>query len=278
MTAAFELLKLRRSRRPWLAIGACLLYLVLMLFGFYTYARAEAGDQVEFRYTFENESYFNGLTFSLYGFYFGFLMVLPVFAATEGGAQIAGETGTRSLHLLLTRPLSRTRIFFTKFLVAAGYVWLLTGLLLGLALGTGLLAVGWGELNLYPGVLQMTERPQSLTQDEALQRFCMAWPAASFALLVPLALSFWFSTWMKSAVNAVGTSVSLYLVFLVISQIQFFRELRPWLFTSDLAFWRELFQEDVDWSGAGQAAARLAAFLFVFLALGYRRFRRREEL
>ena len=61
------------------------------------------------RYTFENRSYFNGLTFALYSFYFGFLLVLPIFVATEGAAQIAGDTSSGSIYLLLTRPVSRAR-------------------------------------------------------------------------------------------------------------------------------------------------------------------------
>ena len=76
MIARLEWLRLRRSRRPTLAAAGLVFFLIMMLVGFYTYARDEAGDDVEFRYTFENESYFNGLTFALYAFYFGFLLLL----------------------------------------------------------------------------------------------------------------------------------------------------------------------------------------------------------
>ena len=84
MIARLEYLRLARSRRPLLAVVMLTLFLGLMLLGFYTYAQTETGGQAQFRYTFENRSYFNGLTFALYAFYFGFLLILPVFAATEG--------------------------------------------------------------------------------------------------------------------------------------------------------------------------------------------------
>ena len=71
-----ELLKLVRSRRPVLAALSSALFLTLMLVGFYTYARTRTRGAVDFGYTFENESYFNGLTFTVYSFYFGFLLVL----------------------------------------------------------------------------------------------------------------------------------------------------------------------------------------------------------
>jgi len=272
-----ESLRLWRSRRPLLALGSVLFFLALMLLGFYTYAQTQTGGDAEFRYTFENRSYFNGLTFALYAFYFGFLLVLPIFAATEGGAQIAGETAAGTLYLLLTRPLTRARLFVTKLLIAGTLSTALVAALIALSLGIGLIAVGWGNLTLYPGVLQMTEQRQHLSQADALRSFALAWPAASIALLAPLSMSFFVSSWVKSPVNAVGTSVALYLVLYVISEVHFFEELRPWLFTSYMSYWRGLFREEVDWGPLVRDGARLLGFSFLFLGLAFRRFRNREE-
>ena len=277
MSVALEGLRLVRSRRPLVAAGALVLFLVLMLVGFYTYAEARTGGQADFRYTFENRSYFNGLTFALYAFYFGFVLLLPIFAATEGGAQLAGDTGSGTLGLFLTRPVSKARLFFTRFAVAAGYTTLVTGIFLAVALGLGLVAVGWGDLRLYPGVLQMTDRPQSLTQDEALVRFALVWPTASLTLLAPLAFAFWISSLTRSAVNAVSTAAALYLVLYLIAEVHFFADLRPWLFTSHAAAWRELFQEEPDLTALGRHVSASLGFTCLFLALGFGRFRRREE-
>ena len=275
---SFEVLKLLRSRRPAVAVAALVLFLTLMLLGFYTYAKTETGGQVAFRYTYENENYFNGLTFALYAYYFGVLMVLPIFAATEGGAQLAGETASKTLNLMLTRPLSRSRIFLTKFVIAALYMTVLVGLLLAATLGVGLLAVGWGELNIYPGVLQMTDQHQHLSQREALRAFLLAWPAASVALLAPLALGFLLSVWIKHPINAVAASVATYLVLYVVSQIHFFRELGPFLFTTHLGYWRDIFREQMHWPSLLRDGAKLLAFAFGFLALAHHRFRVREEI
>ncbi len=277
MIIRLELLRVWRSRRPLLTGFSLLFFLMLMLLGFYTYARTETGGDVDFRYTYENESYFNGLTFALYAFYFGFLLILPIFAATEGGAQIAGDTASRTLNLYLSRPLTRSRIFFTKFTIAACGAALVVGFFLAISLALGLFTVGWGDLRIYPGVLQMTSRPQALSQDEALFRFFLAWPTATLALLTPLSLSFLLSSWAKSPINAVGISFALYLMLYVIAEIHFFRELRPWLFTSSMSYWRGLFQEEIPWKTMGQEAAKLCGFTALFLALAFRRFRTREE-
>lgn len=277
MIARLELLRLWRSRRPLLAMFALVFFVCLMLLGFYTYAQSKTGGNSDFRYTYENRSYFNGLTFTLYAFYFGFLLILPIFVATEGGSQIAADTARGTMNLYLTRPLSRARIFFTKVVIGCGFSTLLVAGFLIFTMLTGLLLVGWGDLDLYPGVLQMTDRHQHLEQSQALWRFALAWPAASLALLAPLTLSLLLSTWMRSAVNAVGAAVSLYLILYVIAEIHFFADLRPWLFTTYMAYWRELFQEQIDWGRMLEDAARLSAFTLLFLALAFRRFRRRQE-
>lgn len=273
----FELLKLRRSRRPLSAALALALFLMLMLCGFWLYAKKRFGDEPDFRFTFENQSYFNGLTFTLYAFYFGSLLLLPIFVATEGGALLAGESSSGTLRLLLTRPVSRGRVLLTKALVLVIYATLLTGAFLATCLLLGLFVVGWGELSLYPGVLQMTSTPQHLSQGQALARFALIWPAASVGLCAPAAFSLLCSAWSRGPVNAAGVAVSLYLVMHVVSGVSFFEDLRPLLFTTFLGYWRELFQEHVDGARLARDAAKLAAFSLLFLALAHHRFRTRQE-
>ena len=274
----FETIKLLRSRRPLVALAALVLFIVLMLMGFYTYADNETGGRAEFRYTFESSSYFNGLLFALYAFYFAVLIVLPIFAAAEGGAQLTSESAGGTIQLLLARPISRSRIFMTKLSTAVLYLAVLAGAFLAMTLLVGLLAVGWGDLHIYPGVLQMTANPQYLSQKEALQAFFLAWPAAGVALMPALAMSFMVSVWVKNSINAVAASVAIYLVLYVISEIHFFMELRPYLFTTYVGYWRGLFREQVIWSDLLQDGAKLLAFTFAFLSISYHRFRIRQEI
>ena len=137
--------------------------------------------------------------------------------------------------------------------------------------------MGWGELNIYPGVLQMTDRHQHLSQAEALAAFLTAWPAASIGMTAPLAMSFLFSTLMKNPLNATAASVSVYLVLYVVSEVHFFRDLRPFLFPTYAGYWRGVFREVVDWPALCRDAAKLLAFTFGFLAVAHYRFQSREE-
>ena len=274
---SLELLRLRRSRRLLWALLVLALYVALVLIGFATYALTETDGQAEFRPSFENESYFNGLTFALYAFHFGLGLLLPVFAIAEAGAQLAADRASGVLRLYLTRPVSPGRLFAVKWSLMAAVASLLVGALLALGLGVGFGAVGWGDLELYPGVLQMTDRPQRLEQSVALMRFALAWPAASLAVVCAGSFGALVASCASRPVSAVSSGVALYLVLLIVGEVHLFRDLRPLLFTSDMSLWRELFQEQPDGELLLRGALRLLAFTAVFAGAAAWRFRTREE-
>src|SRR2546428_57650 len=114
-----EFLKLIRSKSFYLSFIALVGFIVLMLWGFYSYAERKTGGQAaeQFRYTYESKSYFNGLTFALYSVMFSFSLLIPIFVAMTAGAQVAGEARSGTLRMICIRPVSRVSIFLSKFLI-----------------------------------------------------------------------------------------------------------------------------------------------------------------
>src|SRR5712671_3583087 len=156
-----EFLKLIRSRSFLLSFIALTAFVALMLWGFYSYAQSKGGEQAtaQFKYTYESKSYFNGLTFALYSVIFSFSLLIPIFVAMTAGAQIAGERQAGTLRMICTRPVSRISLLLSKFLVVAFYTYILMVFFIGLNLLVGLLFVGWGNLELYPGPLNLVNEP-----------------------------------------------------------------------------------------------------------------------
>jgi magnesium-transporting ATPase (P-type) len=78
-----ELLKLVRSKGFYLSFAALSAFVMLMLWGFYSYAQKKTSGLAteQFKYTYESKSYFNGLTFTLYSLMFAFSLVIPIFVA-----------------------------------------------------------------------------------------------------------------------------------------------------------------------------------------------------
>jgi ABC-2 type transport system permease protein len=273
-----EFLKLFRSRSLWFSFAAVSIFVVLMLWGFYSYAERQAGPgaTAQFKYTYESKSYFNGLTFALYSLMFSFSLLIPIFVAMVAGSQIAGERQTGTLRMISTRPVSRVSLVLAKFLAVSCYTWTLIAFFIGLNLLVGLLFVGWGDLQIYPGALNLVDEPGKLLRDEALWRFVCASFTGAGALLVIAAIAMLFSVICRNAANATVGTLALYVTFLVIGRVEFFEQLRPYFFTTDMDFWRDVFKPDIPWTSFQHYASICGAYIFGTLALAITIFQRRD--
>jgi ABC-2 type transport system permease protein len=75
---------------------------------------------------------------------------IPFLITLVAGDMLAGEATGGTFRLLLTRPVSRTRILFLKYLVALSYTAILVIFMAVLSLGLGLWLFGTGDL-IVPG-------------------------------------------------------------------------------------------------------------------------------
>ena len=273
-----EFLKLARSRSFLLSFVTLALFVVLMLWGFYSYAERKAGEQVtsQFKYTYESKSYFNGLTFALYSVMFSFSLLIPIFVAMMAGAQIAGERQAGTLRMICVRPISRVSLLLSKFLVVALYTYLLVAFFIGLNLLVGLLFVGWGDLQLYPGALNLVDEPGKLLRDDALMRFVWASLSGTWALLVIAALAMLFSVLFESSSVATVATLAVYLVLLIVGRVEFFEHLRPYFFTTDMDFWRDVFKPDIPWESFRHYGSICGAYTFGIMLLALTIFDRKD--
>ena len=273
-----EVLKLIRARSFLLSFIALTTFVALMLWGFYSYAERKAGEQVtaQFKYTYESKSYFNGLTFALYSVMFSFSLLIPIFVAMTAGAQIAGERQTGTLRMICVRPISRVSLLLSKFVVVAFYTYLLVAFFIGLNLLLGLLFVGWGDLQLYPGALNLVDEPGKLLRDEALWRFAYASLSGTWALLVIAAIAILFSVLFDNPATATVATLALYLVFHIVDRVEFFEHLRPYFFTTDMDFWRDVFKPEIPWQSFGRYGSICGAYIFGVLLLAVAIFDRKD--
>lgn len=242
-----ELEKLFRSRGFYLSFAVLIGFVALMLWGFYTYAARKTGGQAveQFKYTYESRQYFNGLTFALYSVLFSFTLLLPIFVSMSAGSQIAGEARAGTLRMICTRPISRASLILSKFLTTALHTFLLLAFFIGLNLLVGLIFVGWGNLELYPGPLNLVDAPGKIMRDDALLRFGYAALTGTWALLVVAALALLCSVVFDSPVQATVMTIAAYLTLYIVGRVEFFEHLRPYFFTTDMEFWRDVFKPEI---------------------------------
>jgi ABC-2 type transport system permease protein len=249
-----------------------------MLWGFYSYAAQKTNGLAteQFKYTYESKSYFNGLTFTLYSLVFAFSLIIPIFVAMSAGGQIAGERRAGTLRMMCVRPVSRVSIVLSKFFVVAIHTYLLMAFFIGLNLLIGLLFVGWGNLDLYPGPLNLVDAPGQILRDEALWRFFYASFSGTWALLVVAAIAMLLSVVFDNPVTAVTATLAVYLMLYIVGRIDFFVTLRPFFFTTDMEFWRDVLKPEVPWQDYYHYAATCAAYIFGLLLLSVLIFERRD--
>ncbi|PYV42972.1 MAG: hypothetical protein DMG06_12300 [Acidobacteria bacterium] len=273
-----EIFKLVKSKLFALSFLVLIAFVILMLWGFYTYSKHKTGGQTEFKYTYENASYFNGLIFSLYSLYFAFQIIIPITVSILGGTQIAGEARAGTLRFLLTRPLSRSRLFLGKYLVTALHVYVLLVFFVVLNLLVGLLVVGWGDLSLYPGPLNLVKEPSRLQEDEALLRFLYATVTGTWSLMTLTSLAFLMSVSFENPIVAAFCTLSIYVLFSVMGRVDFFVDLKPYFFTVDMEFWRDVFKPVIPINEFLYRTCRCGMYTVAFLLTGLIIFERKDIL
>ncbi|HEX8774300.1 MAG TPA: ABC transporter permease subunit [Pyrinomonadaceae bacterium] len=273
-----EFYKLIRSKSFYLSFIALVGFVALMLWGFYSYAERKTGGQAaeQFKYTYESKSYFNGMTFALYSLMFSFSLLIPIFVAMTAGGQIAGEARTGTLRMICVRPVSRVSIFLSKFLMVALHVYLLLAFFIALNLLVGLLFIGWGDIELYPGPLNLVDEPGRIVRDEALWRFLYASFTGTWALLVVAAIAMFFSVIFDTPVMAVVATLSIYVMLYIIGRIEFFEHLRPYFFTTDMDFWRDVFKPEIPWRSFYHYGSICGAYIFGLLLAAVTIFDRKD--
>jgi ABC-2 type transport system permease protein len=194
----------------------------------------------------------------------------------SAGSQIAGEARAGTLRMICTRPVSRASLVLAKFLVTALHAGLLLTFFIGLNLVVGLIFVGWGNLELYPGPLNLVDAPGKILRDEALMRFAYAALSGTWALLVIAALALLCSVVSDSPVQATVMTISAYLTLYIVGRVEFFEHLRPYFFTSDMEFWRDVFKPDIPWQSFWHNAAVCGAYTTGLLLLSVVIFERKD--
>jgi ABC-2 type transport system permease protein len=270
-----ELLKLRKSRAVTVGLLSLVAFVLLMVWGFYSYAMRQTGGTSIFREA-AGTGYFNGLLFSLYSLYFAFNFIMPVVVVMVAGAQISGEAQGGTLRVILSRPVGRARLVVSKFLVTAFYAWLVLAAFVSFNLVLGYFLVGWGDLGLYPGPLGLVDEPGSIARNAALVRFGLATLSGTWSLLTLAALGFFFSVLFDTPVISVTAVVLAYFILTVIGRVEFFSDIKSYFFTTDMDFWRIVFKPQIPWRDLAHSASRCGVYVFGLLLASVVIFERKD--
>jgi len=199
---------------------------------------------------------------------------IPILISFVAGDQLAGEATSGTYRLILIRPVSRTKIFISKYLATVLYTVLFVSFLGILSVGLALILMGTGQLLVWDrGILILPE-------SDVAWRFLTAYIFAAWSMLTVASIAFFFSSFVENAIGPIVATMGVLIVFLIVSvmPLEAFQSVRPYLFTSYIDIWQKIFADPVPWAQIREGVAWLGAYSAVMVLGAWLIFVRKDIL
>ena len=199
---------------------------------------------------------------------------IPFLIALVAGDLLAGEATAGTYRMLITRPVSRLKLVSAKFIAGLIYTNLLVLWLAIISLGLGLIIFGVGELIVIKDVIII------FAQNDILWRFIFAYAFAALSMCVVMALGFLFSSLVENAIGPIVTTMTVIIIFTIFSaiNIDFFRTIKPYLFTNYMSTWRLIFDDPIDYNEIIKNCLVLTGHIIGFFGIALFIFKRKDIL
>jgi ABC-2 type transport system permease protein len=199
---------------------------------------------------------------------------IPFLITLVTGDLLAGEAAGGTFRVLLTRPVSRTKLLFAKFIsgliyTAALIFWMaLISLLLGIAI------MGTGDLIVIKNTVYI------FAEDDVLWRLLAAFGFGLIAMWCVASLSFMFSSFADNSIGPIILTMTVIISFIVISAIDLslFRVVKPFLFTNYMGSWKLFFETPVNYNKIMMSAGALIAHIILFFGIAWYNFKKKDIL
>lgn len=174
----------------------------------------------------------NGFAMALLVLGFASQWLLPLVTAIVAGDIFASEDQHGTWKTVLTRSVSRSRLFWAKVVVALAFGLLALALLAGATIATSLLVVGHQPLTGLSG--------QQVAPGSALALVAASWATMVPPLVAFTCLALLFSVWSRNAAVGIAGPVVLGMVMQLVGGLGGIEAIRPLLLTTPFEAWHGL--------------------------------------
>lgn len=185
---------------------------------------------------------------------------IPVLVAIVAGDLVSGEAGRGTFRLLITRPVSRTKLLTAKYITAQVYTAMLVFFMIFMSLVIGRVFFETGDM------IVLMETINIFDSTDVLWRFMAAYGYGMVSMWVVSGLAFLFSTNATNSLGPVVASMSVLILFTIITNfsIGIFDPIKPFLFTTYLNGWQLFFAEPLDWKAISTAIGIMVGHITIF--------------
>jgi ABC-2 type transport system permease protein len=203
------------------------------------------------------------------------LIHVPLLIALVAGDAIAGEANMGTLRLLMSKPVSRTSLIFSKFIAGTIYTLLLLVWMAFLALLVSVIIFGTNDLMIFK-----SDQIIVLPKADILWRYFAAFGFAAIAMTTVASLALLLSLFAENSIGPIVATMSIIIVFTILStmDLPLFNSIRPYIFTSHMLGWKGFFDDPVYYPGVFRSAGILVLHIVIFVSAAVVVFKRKDVL
>ncbi len=171
------------------------------------------------------------------------IVQMPLLVALVTGDLVSGEAASGTLRLMLSRPYSRFQILTAKYVAGSVYTLALLVCLGLLALGGAVALFGEGDL-----IVLKSESLVILRSSDVLWRYMAALALAFISLLTVASFALMLSCFTDNSIGPIVSAMAVIILFTIIGtlDVPLFDKIKPFLFTTHMIIWRNLFDQPID--------------------------------
>jgi ABC-2 type transport system permease protein len=269
-----ELWKLFGKKRTYIGFGAFILVQNAMLLLFrYTKWHLMA-ERVLVGNGYLAESYISALTVAVLMIGPQILLLMPLYTALVGGDLVAKEAEDGTLRMILSRPISRFRLLFVKWLAGVIFSAALVLVLGGTALVFARIWFPWHNMFVF---MEWPEQIWSLLETgDGFRLYLYSHLFMALNATVVTGLAFMFSCFNMKPAAATVLALSFLFVNLVMEYLPFFNQYQEWFLPYHFRAWMLVFADPKPWDRIISSLCVLIAFNFTSFLIGASAFQARD--
>ena len=271
-----ELFKIFKKPRTYIAFVAIAAIVILIQLAFFV----DGESYIQFMLQAISESFnVDGKILNGYLICFMILQTLlihvPLLIALIAGDMIAGEANMGTLRLLISKPISREALMFSKFLASTIYTLLLLVWMAFLSLLISLAIFGVGDLMIFK-----SEEIIILRNGDIMWRYYCCFGFAAIAMTTVASLAFLLSIFAENSIGPIITTMSIIIVFTILSSMDLplFKTMKPYIFTSHMLGWKGFLDDPINYAGVFKSAMILIVHIAVFVSAAIIIFKKKDVL
>lgn len=238
-----ELWKLFGKKRTYIGFGAFVLaQLAMMLMFKFTHWQKDF-ERVLSGNGYLASEFISTLTVSVVMLIPQIVLLMPLYATLVGGDMVAKESEDGTLRMILSRPISRFRLLFVKWIAGIIFAIVLVVVLGLTALFFARLCFAWKGMFVFLPHEEFT----ILSVDEGLKRYICAQLLLAVNASTMLSVAFMFSCFNMKPAAATILALSYLFLNVVMEGIPFFDRYENWFITHYFRSWLLAFTNPVPW-------------------------------